>query len=194
MTDKRIIIGITGALATGKTSAADTFVAKGAIRIDADEIAHKLLLQDDDIKENVIAYFGEGVLADGEIDRRKLACVVFSDKAKLDKLSSLMHPAIIRRIKEEASRYPDKVVVLDAPLLIEAGLADYVDVVVVVACSEETQITRAIDRGISREEAQNIIKNQMPLSEKIKLADYVIDNDGKKDKMKEGVEKIWQKI
>ena len=190
---KKKIIGITGSLATGKTLATDIFVSLGAERIDADRIAHSLLEEDEEVKAELIKAFGEGILSGGEIDRKKLRETVFLDKEKLKKLSEVTHPVIIERIKKEVASSPKEVVVIDAPLLIEAGLHDYVDIVVVISSSEETQIKRALERGLTEEEARRIIKNQMPLDEKKKFADYVIDNDEEKEKVKEGVKKIWQK-
>ena len=190
---KKKIIGITGSLATGKTLAADIFVSLGAERIDADRIAHSLLEEDEEVKTGLVEAFGEGILSGSEIDRKKLREAVFLDKEKLKKLSEVTHPVIIERIKKEAASSSKEVVVIDAPLLIEAGLHDYVDIVVVISSSEETQIKRALERGLTEEEARRIIKNQMPLDEKKKFADYVIDNDEEKEKVKEGVKKIWQK-
>lgn len=188
------IIGVTGSLATGKTTVSKMFAAMGAVKVDADEIAHKLLLEDDRIKSEVVKLLGSDVLTGGEIDRRKLAGKVFFDNEKLAALCRILHPEIIRGIKEQAERFPGETIVVDAPLLIEARLNDYVDIVVVVTAGYETQIKRAQDRGIPEEEAGNIIDNQMPLSEKVKFADYVIDNDGDMEAIKEGVDKIWQKM
>ena len=193
MVKKKRIIGITGSLATGKTLVTDMLVSLGAERIDADKIAHTLLKEDDELKNELINLFREDITSGDEIDREKIREVVFSDRAKLEEISKVMHPKIIEIIKKEAESSSREVVVIDAPLLIEAGLHDYVDVVVVVAASEETQVKRALERGLSEEEARRIIKNQMPLEEKKKFADYVIDNDDKKEKVKEGVKKIWQK-
>ena len=192
MKDKRII-GVTGGLATGKTTVTDMFVAKGAARIDADEMAHEMLVKNGDLRDKVIGEFGEGILSGGDIDRRKLGHMVFSDRDKLNKLCSIMHPPMIDCIKRQCESLNEKVVILDAPLLIESGLHEYVDVVVVVTAPYEAQIERAIGRGISRCEAANIIKCQMPLSEKVEIADYVIDNGREIEKIKQGVEEIWQK-
>ncbi len=188
------IIGITGGLATGKTTVADMFVQKGAVKIDADRIAHGLLKEDQKIRDKVIDAFGEGILTGGKIDRKKLANIVFKDKDKLKKLTNILHPRIIENIKERIEKEGDKIIVIDAPLLMEAGLEEMMDVIIVVKAERHTQIKRAVNRGISEEEAEAIIKNQMPLSEKIKKADYVIDNEEKIEKIKEGVERIWQNV
>jgi len=192
---KRKVIGITGGLATGKTTIADMFVEKGAVKIDADEISHRLLEKDADIRSKVAKLFGEEMLNGGAIDRKKLGDTVFFDKKKLDQLSNILHPAIIRCIKDEIKHYGDQVVVLDAPLLIETGLEDIVDILIVVFTDYETQVKRAANRGISGQEAKNIIAMQMPLTEKVKFADFIIDNSSEDMKTtKEGVDKIWQKV
>ena len=192
---KRVIIGVTGGLATGKTTVADMFAAKGAVKIDADEITHRLLEENSETSREVIDLFGEDILdRTGRIDRRKLAGKVFFNKQRLEALCGVLHPVIIRRIKEQVERSPESIIVIDAPLLIESRLHEYVDVVVVVTAAERTQIKRAKDRGISQEEAENIINNQMPLSEKVKSADYIIDSNTTLNTIKEGVDKIWQKM
>lgn len=190
---KRTIIGITGGLATGKSTVADMFVARGAVKIDADAIAHDVLEKDAGVIKSVIAAFGDDIVAAGKIDRRKLAARVFSDKDGLARLSNIMHPAIIRGMNETLSVIKEGTVVIDAPLLIEAGLTGMVDVVVLVTASRDTQIKRATERGISKDEAEAIIANQMPLSEKEKLADHIIDSDKEIDTTKKGVDGIWKK-
>lgn len=190
---KRRIIGVTGGLAAGKTTVSDMLAAKGALKIDADSISHELLEGDEDIIGRVVSAFGEDILTGGEIDRRKLAARVFSDREKLNELCGILHPAIIREIKDRVESSDSNVVVIDAPLLLEAGLEEYVDEVVVVRASEDIQIERAKERGISEEEARRIISNQMPVSEKVKSAEHVIDNVSDIEKIKEGVEKIWQR-
>ena len=188
------IIGVTGGLATGKTTVTDLFVERGAVRIDADAIAHDVLENDSEVKKKVIGLFGDAVTPGGSVDRRKLARIVFFDKEKLGKLCKITHPAIIKRIADRVQAAGDRVVVIDAPLLIESALNEEVDIVVVVTADLKTQIKRAVERGIGAEEAKNIIDNQMPLSRKEELADYIIDNDGNFEKIKEGVDRIWQKI
>ncbi|HNX91018.1 MAG TPA: dephospho-CoA kinase, partial [Candidatus Omnitrophota bacterium] len=113
---------------------------------------------------------------------------------KLSRLNDVMHPAIIREIKKEYESVVDGIVVIDAPLLFETGLADTVDLVVVVAADPETVIKRASSRGFKEEETRGIIDAQMPIEEKKKLADFVIDNNGNRDNTKQGVEKLWKKI
>ena len=191
---KKKVIGVTGGLATGKTTVADMFEEKGAFKIDADKIVHKLLVENEDVKQKIIDGFGSDILANGEIDRRKLARIVFFDKDKLDKLCAVLHPEVIREVKQQTENSPKEVVVIDAPLLIETELHNFVDTVVVVTASYETQIRRATERGISEEQAKNVIANQLPLTETVELADYIIDNDGDLNKTKEGVDKVWLRV
>ncbi|MFH1798931.1 MAG: dephospho-CoA kinase [Candidatus Omnitrophota bacterium] len=195
MMGRRVIIGITGAMASGKTTVADMFVEEGAFKIDADAIAHDILKEDNCIKQEIVDYAGEDVLTNGEIDRRKLAKEVFFNKTKLEQLCRITHPAIIEKIKEMIERTAqESIVVIDAPLLIETGLHECVDVIVVVTATEETQTRRAINRGISEEEFKGAAGSQMALSEKKKFADYVIDTEKKINVVKKGVEKIWKEI
>jgi len=191
---KRTIIGVTGGFASGKTTISDMFVKKGARKIDADEIAHKILREDDRVKQKLIKLFDTDILDDGEINKKKLAKKVFCDSKKLEELCRLTHPMIIDRIKKEAARFPGSTLVIDAPLLIEAGLRNYADIVVLIRAGTDICVKRALSRGISSEEARNIINNQMPLSEKVKFADYIIDNDMNLNVAKKGVDRIWEKI
>ncbi|MGD2278635.1 MAG: dephospho-CoA kinase [Candidatus Omnitrophota bacterium] len=191
----RKVIGVTGGLASGKTTIADMFAEKGAVKIDADAIAHQILENDLAVKQEVIDAFGEEVLTAGSVDRKKLAEKVFFDRKKLNSLSDILHPVVVSRIKEEMRRHEDDVVVIDAPLLIEAGLHEMMDIVIVVFADYETQLKRAADRGFSEETAKSIIAMQMPLAEKVKFADFTIDNSSDdKETVKQGVEKIWQKM
>jgi len=193
MRDKTVI-GVTGALASGKTTVANMFVSLGAFKIDADAIAHDLL-REEEIKDRVVAAFGGDIMAEGEVDRTALAGAVFSDGEKLETLNGILHPGIIRRIREEMAVCEAPVIVIDAPLLIEAGMHDEVDIVVVVASGYATQIKRAKERGMPEGTAKMIIDRQMPLSKKKGFADYMIENDEGTDKnvIKEGVEGIWKR-
>jgi dephospho-CoA kinase len=190
----KIIIGVTGGLATGKTTVTDIFVELGASRIDADEISHGILEEDGGVRNKVVGLFGPDILEEGKVDRRKLAEKVFFDGEKLKALCGILHPPIMERIRQKALGLPGPVIALDAPLLIEAALQDFVDVVVLVSAGDGTQIERARARGISEKEARAIIACQMPLSDKAKFADYIIENDKDLDTLKEGVKEIWQRM
>ena len=188
------VVGVTGGLATGKTTVACLLSEKGALKIDADAIGHRILQEDNNIKEKIVDLFGEKILTDANIDRVKLRQEVFSDAERLRELNDIMHPAIVACIREKINCFEEGTLLIDAPLLIEAGLREDVDVLIVVTAGHDTQVKRAHDRGLTEEEAMKIIDSQMPLSEKLQFADYVIDNDGDLNKTKEGVEELWHKM
>jgi dephospho-CoA kinase len=190
---KKRVIGITGSLASGKTTAAMEFAALGAVKIDADAIAHEILKNDKEVKENIEKAFGPGVMNSGKVDREKLAEVVFSDGGKLRNLCRITHPAIIAAIRRAVIEASGDVVVIDAPLLFESGLAEEVDTVVVVAAGRDICLKRAVSRGMPEERARKILDIQIPIEKKIRMADHVIINDGENEKIKEGVKLAWQK-
>ncbi|MFH0828040.1 MAG: dephospho-CoA kinase [Candidatus Omnitrophota bacterium] len=190
------IIGLTGGFGTGKSTVAGILRSFGAKVIDADKISHGLFNGRTDARGKVIRAFGKGILGKhGEISRRKLAGIVFNDKKSLIKLNKIMHPAVISRIKLEIKNAKEELVVLDAPLLIEAKLDKLVDIVVVVKAGINNQIARAQKKSsFSRAEIIARIRAQMPLREKLRLADFIIDNNGtKKDTRKQValIRRMW---
>lgn len=200
-----IIIGITGGIACGKTTVSQLLENKGAIPINADEIGHQLLLANSPVIDKLVDTFGTEILEEsGDVSREKLGSIVFKDEDERKKLNKILHPIIIERSRSEARRLvsnnPRCVVLLDAPLLIEAGAYDSVDIIVVVYASQETQLNRIIershslDRPINREDAQARIDSQMPVSEKVKYADFVIENEGELNELKIQVDDLWEQI
>ncbi|HLF18046.1 MAG TPA: dephospho-CoA kinase [Candidatus Omnitrophota bacterium] len=192
-----LIIGLTGSLATGKSSVAGIFRRKGAKVIDADRLAHRLLEPRGACYASVIRVFGKDILKGKRIDRKKLAGAVFNSKRKLKQLEAIVHPRVGQLIKEELKRYKNraKIVVLEVPLLFEAGLDRLADCVVVVKANQAIQLRRATRKlGISRAEALRRIKAQMPLRTKIRLADFIIDNNGTKNQTEKQVNALWQKL
>lgn len=200
-----IIVGITGGIACGKTTVSKRLADKGAIPINADEIGHQLLKSGSPVIDELIDTFGPDILEEsGDVSRDKLGSIVFKDEDARKKLNNILHPIIIERSRSEArllvSDNPRCVVLLDAPLLIEAGAYDSVDLIVVVSTSEETQLDRIIKRShllnrpISPEEAQARIDSQMPVSEKVKYADIVIVNEGNLNELNDQVDDLWEKI
>ncbi|MBE9532282.1 MAG: dephospho-CoA kinase [Proteobacteria bacterium] len=177
-----MIIGLTGAVASGKSLVADEFEKLGARVIDADVIARELLCPGKEAFDKVVSEFGDSILTkSGEIERTQLAEIVFNDCEMLVKLNRITHPEIIHtileRIKEIREESPDALIVLDAPLLIEVGLHEQVDRVVVVYVDEETLIERIVERDkLDPKEAVKRLACQMPLKEKIEYADHVIYN------------------
>ncbi|MBI5379960.1 MAG: dephospho-CoA kinase [Nitrospirae bacterium] len=192
-----LIVGLTGGVASGKTLAAGCFAALGAEVIDADQIAREVVRPGTPAWEAIIRRFGrEYLLPDGYLDRKKLGAIVFADPERRQILEAIIHPLVFaeteRRIREIASRDPHAFVVLNVPLLFEAGRHLRVDKVVVVWAPEEEQILRIRQRdGLSREEALLRIRAQIPLEEKRGRADYVIDNSGPSVAVRPQVEQIY---
>ncbi|HSW49631.1 MAG TPA: dephospho-CoA kinase [Bryobacteraceae bacterium] len=177
-------VGLTGGLATGKSFVGKAFAALGCRLIHADEIGRAVMRRGGEAFEPIVREFGKEILAaDGSIDRRRLAAVVFSDPARLDALNRLVHPLVIREqdrlLGEIAAREPGAIAVVEAAVMIEAGTHKRLDKVVVTTCREEQQAERAVERGgLTREEALARIRRQIPLEEKRQVADYVIDTSG----------------
>lgn len=189
-----MIIGLTGGIATGKSTAARILEDLGARVIDADKIAHEIMEKGEPGYRQVVGHFGEQILTkDCEIDRRRLGETVFDDPQERRKLEELTHPLIIREIKERIERASAEVIIIEAPLLYEAGLDDFMDRVWVVACDRETQIERLQERdGLAAREAEKRIEAQMPLEEKCRRADRVIENNGDIEDLKENIFFVWQ--
>jgi len=198
-----LVVGLTGGLATGKTTVAEIFNTLGAIIIDADKVAREIATPYSPAWQEIKQYFGTKILNDDlSINRKLLAKLIFSDESCRKKLNEITHPKIIDKIKQEirniknsVSKTSHSIIIINAPLLIEAKMISMVDKLIVVTASEVTQIKRVMERdNLSKEEAKNRIDSQLPLSEKVKLADFVIDTDCPKAKLKEKVKEIWDKI
>ncbi|MCM8771058.1 MAG: dephospho-CoA kinase [Candidatus Omnitrophica bacterium] len=190
-------IGLTGSWGTGKTTVAGMFKRLGAKVIDADKIAHRLIQPHTLIYQKLISVFGKKILKKNctAIDRKKLARIVFSKKTFLTKLNKIIHPEVIRTIKERIKKDKSKIIILDAPLLIETGLDEIVDKLIVVKTSRDKQINRLKEKtGLSKKEISKRISYQLPLSYKIKKADFVIDNNGRREDTFVQVRQIWDKL
>ncbi|MFH0739212.1 MAG: dephospho-CoA kinase [Candidatus Omnitrophota bacterium] len=186
---RRIILGITGSFGSGKSTVARLLKTDSCRVIDADRIAHQVLRQRD-IHKKIASIFGKSVLRKGSIDRRRLANLVFANKRMLRKLQEIVHPRVIRIIRDKIETSP-KNIILDAPLLIEAGLGDLADKIVVVKISRAKQVERLLSKtALSRSDILRRIRAQFPLSMKVRMADFIIDNNGSFAKTKELVSKI----
>jgi len=191
-----IIVVLTGSVGTGKSTVTKFFRQLGAYIIDWDELAREVTRPHLRAWKEIVEYFGKGILnEDLTINRQKLAEIAFSDKEKVAKLNQIVHPEVFKedeRITNEIkSLDPDALIIKDIPLLFELTRPVYVDKVVVVSASEQTQLRRLEEKGMSREDAQSRIKSQLPLEEKIKSADFVINNDGPLEETKKQVEEIY---
>ena len=191
-----IIVGLTGSVGTGKSTVTNFFRELGAYIIDWDELAREVTRPHLRAWKELVEYFGKDFLnEDLTINRQKLAEIVFSDREKVAKLNQIVHPEVFKedeRITNEIkSLDPDALIIKDIPLLFEITRPIFMDKVVVVSASEQTQLRRLEEKGMSREDAQNRIKSQLPLEEKIKSADFVINNDGPLEVTKKQVEEIY---
>jgi dephospho-CoA kinase len=179
-------VGLTGGLASGKSFVGAALEALGCKLIEADKLGHEVLLPGGPAYASVVREFGRGILGpDGSIDRKRLALEVFANKERLQLLNSLVHPEVRKRTDELIAEYaasdPDTIVVVEAAIHIETGGYKRFDRLIVVVCEEKQQIERAMARGATREEAMARLASQMPLAEKRKYADYVIDTSGAKE-------------
>ncbi len=195
-----LIVGLTGGVASGKTVVSKILREEGAYIIDADQIARDLVQPHTAAWNEVIRVFGKEILhEDGSIHRKRLATEVFFDPAKRNLLSQILHPRIKaeidRRLKEIGQNDADAIAVIDAALLVELGGHRAMDKVIVVASTEKQQIERLKKRdGIDQEEAERIIASQMPLDEKMKVADFVIRNEGSLEEVERGAREIFQEL
>ncbi len=192
-----LVIGLTGGIGTGKSEAARHMVSLGAALIDADLVGHEAYRPHAEAWERVVEAFGEGILQpNGEIDRRSLGAIVFSDPEQLARLNGIMHPLMARMVQEkiDALRNEGKdVVVVEAALLFEAGWDSLVQEVWVTDASEEAVIHRLEQRNrMSEEEARKRLSSQMSRSERLERADHVIDNSGDLAKMKDEINELWE--
>ena len=192
-----MILGITGSIGSGKTTIAKIFSKRHFNRIDADEIGHQII-KNEEIKDKIIKAFGKDVLdKNGEIGRNRLGSVVFNDDKKLKKLDSIMHPLIIEEIKNQIRQIQKKCggnakIIVDAPLLLETKAKNLVDRIIVVKCSKENILKR--NKNFPKEKIERILKAQMPLNEKLKFADFVVDNNKDSGHLEKQVEKIIKKL
>lgn len=194
-----VIIGITGSIGTGKSTIARLLKDKGAYVLNADQIAHQLLDSKTACFKGIVKAFGKEILAERQIDRKKLAAIIFTDGDAKKKLEAIIHPRVIRKIKSEIKRIKrqeeSEVVVLDVPLLFETGLDKAADHNIVVTAKRNVQIERAAEHlHLSKAEVNRRIRNQWSLRDKVALADEVIDNSGSINQTKKQVNRLWQKI
>jgi dephospho-CoA kinase len=190
----KLLLGLTGNIACGKSTVLQRLSELGAYTIDADAAIHTILKHDGPAYEPVVAEFGKSILQpDGEIDRRALGKIVFSDPQKLRRLEEIEHPIVRRYIDDLIKDAPAPVVALDAIKLIEAGWADKCDAVWVVTCTRPQQLDRLMQtRGYSREEAEMRIDSQSPQQAKVARADTVIDNSGTLTRTHHQIDTAWQ--
>ncbi len=193
-----LVVGLTGNFGAGKTTVARIFEELGAKVLDADQIAHRLISPGGAFKK-VIRVFGRDILKDEEIDRKKLASIVFKDHKKLETLNRLIHPKVVQEIRRQIAFFKREktapLVVVEAALLIESGLNALMDAVIMVKATRALQLRRVTGkRGFKRNDALQRMKAQLPLREKLKYADIVIDNRGTLQQTQRQVQEVWQRL
>jgi len=187
-----MVIGITGGFCTGKTKVVRFLKGFGARVIDLDGLAHKALERGTKSFPKIIKEFGRDILANNAISRPRLAKKVFGNRTKLARLNSIVHPVVISQMQKLIKQVKGRDVVVEAPLLFEASLKKYFDYIVVVKTNKDIQVKRAIKKtGLHRTDVLKRIHSQMPLSKKVKMADFVIDNNGSAGNTYKQIEKIW---
>lgn len=195
-----IRVGLTGGLASGKTFVGKELARLGCLVIHADDLGHQVLEPGGEAYEPVLREFGPEILTpEGAIDRRKLAAIVFHQPELLAKLNALVHPPVRARsqvlIDQFAATHPAGIAVNEAAILIETGNYKNFVKMIVAVCREDQQIERAVARDrMSVEEAQDRMRRQMPLSEKVKYADYVIDTSGTKERTVEQTRAVYESL
>lgn len=196
MTRRKLVIGITGNIATGKTAVVEMLANLGADTIDADALVHEMMGPNSELAVPLASEFGADVVnPDGSINRPALGQIVFADAEKLARLEALIHPHVVNRMVGAIHEPGADVLVLDAIKLIEAGIADHCDEVWVVDAALDVRLSRLMERnGIDRDEALHRINVQPPQEEKLARADRVIDNSGTLDETRAQVEAIWQSL
>ena len=205
-------VGLTGGIAAGKSVVGEMFVALGAHLVQADRIAHSLMRPGEPVYNDVVRHFGREILnPDLSVNRAKLAEVAFGPAtdadakraSRIEELNRIVHPAVIHSqddwMQEMGRQDPHAVAIVEAALILEAGAANHFDRLIVVTCGAEQRVTRfaarqKIDIEVARKEVVRRMAAQLPDEEKIKAADYVIDNSGSLDKTREQVLALWKQL
>jgi dephospho-CoA kinase len=193
---KTIVIGLTGGPASGKSLAAEFMHKKGAVIISGDEAGKKAVEMRSVLSKLVKAFGREILTLDGNLDRRKLGRIVFADTNALEKLNDIVHPRLLRILKadlREQKSHDTKLVVIDAALIFEWGIANWCDYILVVTAKRKIRMERLIKSGLSRKEATGRINSQIPDNDKVALADYIIENNTTKAELKRKVNEFLKK-
>lgn len=191
-----LLVGLTGGIGVGKSTLAALLAERGALVIDADKLGHESLMAGEPAWHSVVEQFGNEVLEVGtmNIDRKALARIVFANPAKLTALNAITHPVIMRKIADtlEAFRHTDRIVVLDAALIVELGLAEVLDVMIVVVSDSEVRRARLMqDRGMTSAAVNERIAAQAEPQTLLSKADVVVTNDGSLDELMKEADRVW---
>jgi len=194
------LIGLTGGIASGKSVVAARLAEHGAVVVDADRIAREVVEPGSPALARIAEEFGDEVIAsDGSLDRAALGALIFESPEKRAALNAITHPAVGIRSKElfaaAAAADPDAIVVYDVPLLVDAGRVDEFDLIVVVNASTETRLNRMVElRGMTRDEAMHRLNSQATNTERLAVADVVIDSNGTLEQTLEQADALWEKL
>ena len=189
------VIGLTGGIGCGKSLAAQYFAELGALVIDADQLARAAIERGSDGFDEVVTLFGDGILKDGNIDRRALGELIFKDPVAKTQLENIIHPFVRREFEEAvASLKGVQILVYEIPLLVETGAHERFDVVITVESEMENRIARLRGRGMHISEIEGRIAAQATREQRIEVADFLIENDGTEDELLRQVENIWDSL
>ncbi|MCM8813307.1 MAG: dephospho-CoA kinase [Candidatus Omnitrophica bacterium] len=193
------VIGLTGSLASGKTTAAAIFAQQGAVILDADTMAHRALFRGSTCYAALVRAFGTGIRrADGRIDRARLAAAVFGNQRRYRRLCAIVYPWLAGAVRKRLARLRRRraaVVVIDAAMLLEAGLSAVVDCVVLMRGDPAQQVRRAAARrGWTPQQARERLRRQWPYAKKKKYADMIIDNRGSRRQLVASVRRVWKQV
>jgi dephospho-CoA kinase len=196
---KPILVGLTGTPGAGKTEAAKIMAKKGAKIISADAIGHTLLQNNKIIKNKLIKLFGNDIMTGkGDLDRQKIGAIVFNDADKMASFNAIIHPPLLKHLKKELTDWIKnrrlKMIVVDAALIFEWGIANWFDLILVVTASREMRLKRICHLGLSRNQAKKRIACQLPQREKAALADYIIENNSTRLHLAKKVESFIAKV
>ena len=194
--NNKVIIGLTGSFGSGKSTVSRIFASYGAKIIDADKIAHSYLKPGGRVYQKIVSAFGPSIIGKNKaIDRCALGKIVFSDEKQLKKLNNIIHPEVRRAIQLKLAGIKKGVVILDAPLLLEAGLKNAVSKLIVVEIDKDTQLERLLKKtSLSRRDILKRIKFQIPQNVKLRSANFIIDNSGTLKETKKQVLAIRRKL
>jgi len=193
-------VGLTGGIASGKSTVATMFVKKGAHLIDFDGLAHEVQEPEKPAWKAVVHHFGKRILQpDKKIDRVKLGDIVFADKEKLIELNNIVHPIVFQEwhalLEKIRKKEKHSIVLSDVPLLFEVNMQHLFDLTMLVLIASEEQVSRLMTRnGVNKKEAEKRLRSQMPINEKIGLADIVIDNNGSILETEKIVRRVWREL
>jgi dephospho-CoA kinase len=188
-------VGLSGGIGSGKSTVSDLLAEHGALIIDADAIAREVVEPGTPGYAAVVARFGEDVVRDGGLDRPALAKLVFADERARHDLNSIVHPLVRRRTAELMAQAPDgAIVVYDVPLLVESGLGDGFDVVVIVMADYELRLRRLAGRGMAEDDARARMATQASDEQRRAVADEVIENNGTRAELAAAVDALWDRL